>query len=164
MNFKRALPWYLLALVIIILDQVSKHWAVAGLQMYQPVEIAPFFNFTLAYNTGAAFSFLADQDGWQRWFFALLSGGVSVALIVWISKLSRAERLLSIALALVLGGAVGNLYDRIMLGYVVDFLDFHWQGKHFPAFNIADSAISIGAVLLVWETFFGAKSDEAAND
>ena len=164
MSFKHALPWYLLALVIIVLDQISKQWAVADLQLYQPVEIAPFFNFMLAYNPGAAFSFLADQSGWQRWFFALLSGGVAIALVVWISKLSRTERLLSVALALVLGGALGNLYDRIVLGHVVDFLDFHWQGNHFPAFNIADSAISVGAVLLVWETFFGKKAGETPDE
>ena len=163
MNFKRALPWYLLALVIIILDQLSKHWAVAELTG-QSIEITSFFNLTLAYNKGSAFSFLADAGGWQRWFFALLSGGVSVALVVWISKLSRAERLLSVALALVLGGALGNLYDRILLGQVVDFLDFHWYGKPFPTFNIADSAISIGAVLLVWETLFSKPADESAAD
>ncbi|MCV6604719.1 MAG: signal peptidase II [Porticoccaceae bacterium] len=166
MNFKQALPWYLLALVVIVLDQVTKYWAVADLHLYRPVEVTSFFNLTLAYNPGAAFSFLADAGGWQRWFFAALSAGVSVALVIWIAKLSRAERLLAIALGLVLGGAVGNLYDRVVLGQVVDFLDFHWQGSHFPAFNIADSAISVGAVLLVWETLFGnsGKREKAAHE
>ncbi|MGS2723763.1 signal peptidase II [Porticoccus sp. GXU_MW_L64] len=164
MNFKQARPWYLLALAVVILDQLTKHWAVADLQLYRPVEVTFFFNLTLAYNPGAAFSFLADAEGWQRWFFAGLSAAVSVALVIWISKLKRAERLLAIALGLVLGGAVGNLYDRVVLGQVVDFLDFHWQGRHFPTFNIADSAISIGAVLLVWETLFGKSTKESADD
>ena len=164
MNFKQALPWYLLALVVIILDQITKAWAVADLQLYQRVEVTSFLNLTLAYNPGAAFSFLADAGGWQRWFFTALSAGVSVALVIWLSKLTRAERLLAIALGLVLGGAVGNLYDRIVLGQVVDFLDFHWQGSHFPAFNIADSAISIGAVLLVWETLFGSGRHKEGTD
>ncbi|UTW46480.1 lipoprotein signal peptidase [bacterium SCSIO 12696] len=160
MNFKQALPWYLLALVVIVLDQFTKCWAVADLQRYHPVEVTSFFNLTLAYNPGAAFSLFADAGGWQRWFLASLSGAVSVALVIWIAKLSRTERLLAIALGLVLGGAVGNLYDRVVLGQVVDFLDFHWQGRHFPAFNIADSAISIGAVLLVWETLFGHRNND----
>ena len=160
MNFKRALPWYLLALLVIVLDQVTKVWAVDGLQSVGRVEVTSFFNLTLAYNTGAAFSIFTGQT----LLLALLSGGVSVALVIWLSKLTRAERLLSLSLALVLGGAVGNLYDRIALGHVVDFLDFHWNGKHFPAFNIADSAITVGAVLLIWESLFSKKDQEVADD
>lgn len=164
MNFKRALPWYLLALLVIVLDQITKAWAVEGLEAVRRIEVTSFFNLTLAYNTGAAFSLLADAGGWQRWFFAALSSVVAILLVVWLSRLSRAERLLSVALALVLGGALGNLYDRIMLGHVVDFLDFHWQGRHFPAFNVADSAITTGAVLLIWETLFHKQSGEATDE
>lgn len=163
MNVKRALPWYLLALAVVLLDQLTKAWAVAGLSGAGRMELTACFSLTLAYNSGAAFSLLADAGGWQRWFLALLSAGVSAALVIWLSRLSRAERLLSLALALVLGGALGNLYDRIALGHVVDFLDFHWRGSHFPAFNIADSAITIGAVLLIWEALFVKKPGELAD-
>lgn len=163
MNIKRALGWYLLAVVVVVLDQLTKHWAVAGLQYGHPLEITPFFNLMLAHNTGAAFSFLSDAGGWQRWLFSVLAAGVSVVLAVWLAR--APDRLLSTALALVLGGALGNLYDRVTLGYVVDFADFHWGGWHFPAFNIADSAITCGAILLLWESLFQRKKlGTAANE
>ena len=104
-------------------------------------------------NYGAAFSFLSDAGGWQRWFFAVLSTAVSAVITVWIFRLPKSKWIESLALALILGGALGNLYDRVMLGYVVDFLDFHWSGWHFPAFNIADSGISVGAILLILDMF-----------
>lgn len=158
MNFKKALPWYLLALVIIVIDQITKAWADSNL-MFNQIEVTSFFNLTLAYNKGAAFSFLHDAGGWQRWLFSGLSLAVSVVLTIWISRLSKQERLLSLALSLILAGALGNLYDRVMLGHVIDFLDFHWGGKHFPAFNIADSAITVGAILLAWESLFAKKPE-----
>jgi signal peptidase II len=102
----------------------------------------------LAHNSGAAFSFLANQGGWQRWFFAGIALVVSVALVIWLKKLPRSNRWLAIALALILGGAIGNVYDRIVLGHVVDFLDVYWGRAHFPAFNIADSAITVGAIMM----------------
>ncbi len=147
-----------LALLVLALDQATKLWAAAALDYAVPVVVLPFFNLTLVHNTGAAFSFLADAGGWQRLFFVVLSGVVSTVLVVWIWRLPRTARLLGIALALVLGGAVGNLVDRVAYGYVIDFLDFHAAGWHWPAFNVADSAISCGVVLLLADGLFGARA------
>ena len=138
-----------LALLLLALDQATKLWATAALDYGMPVVVLPFFNLTLVHNTGAAFSFLADAGGWQRIFFIVLSGVVSAVLVAWLWRLPREARLLGVALALVLGGAVGNLVDRVAYGYVIDFLDFHAAGWHWPAFNVADSAISCGVVLLL---------------
>ena len=112
------------------------------------------FNLTLVYNTGAAFSFLADAGGWQRWFFVLLAIGVSALLLVWLYRLERDQHWLAAALALVLGGAVGNLVDRILHGHVIDFIDLYAGGWHWPAFNVADSAITVGAVMLIIDAVF----------
>ena len=142
-----------LAVVVFVIDQVTKHWIVANLEPYQAIQYTSFFNLTHVYNYGAAFSFLSDAGGWQRWFFSILSSVVSAVIAVWIFRLPKAKWIESLALALILGGALGNLYDRVALGYVVDFLDFHWSGWHFPAFNVADSAITIGAVLLILDMF-----------
>lgn len=138
-----------LAAVILVLDQITKVWAVSALELYRPVEVLPFFNLTLLHNTGAAFSFLADAGGWQRWFFAGLTLVIGIGIAVWLVRLRPEERLTRLCLALILGGAIGNLIDRVRLGYVIDFLDFHAAGWHWPAFNIADAAISCGAVLLI---------------
>lgn len=143
------LYWLLLTLAAIVLDQVTKLWALADLTLYRPHQVLPFFNFTLAYNQGAAFSFLAAEGGWQRWFLALLAVVVSIVILVWLLRLKPGETLQAAGLSLVLGGAIGNLIDRLAYGYVVDFLDFHWQFNHFPAFNLADSAITLGAILLI---------------
>ena len=154
-NFEfRNLHWLWLSLVVLAVDLWTKSLAENALQLYQRIEVLPFFNFTLAYNSGAAFSFLADAGGWQRWFFTAIALVASVVIVGWLLKL-RGERMVAIALALILGGALGNLWDRVMLGHVVDFLDFHWAGYHFPAFNIADSAITVGAVLLIIDMFVG---------
>ena len=154
-NFEfRNLHWLWLSLVVLAVDLWTKSLAENALQLYQRIEVLPFFNFTLAYNSGAAFSFLADAGGWQRWFFTAIALVASVVIVGWLLKL-RGERMVAIALALILGGALGNLWDRVMLGHVVDFLDFHWAGYHFPAFNIADSAITVGAVLLIIDMFIG---------
>ena len=145
--------WFGLSALIIIADQITKYAASSMLLMHEPVAILPFFNFTLMHNTGAAFSFLADQGGWQRWFFAVLASGVSIVLAVWLSRLKAHETWLAMALSLVLGGAIGNLIDRVYYGYVIDFIDVYYNTSHWPAFNIADSAISIGAVMLVIDAF-----------
>lgn len=145
--------WFGISALIIVLDQITKYVASHMLIMHEPVAILPFFNFTLMHNTGAAFSFLADQGGWQRWFFAVLALGVSVVLAVWLTRLKAHETWLALALSLVLGGAIGNLIDRVYYGYVIDFIDVYYNASHWPAFNIADSAISIGAVMLVIDTF-----------
>ena len=150
----RNLRWLSISLVVLAVDLWTKSLAENALHLYQRIEVLSFFNFTLAYNSGAAFSFLADAGGWQRWFFTAIALLASVVIVGWLLKL-RGERMVAIALALILGGALGNLWDRVTLGHVVDFLDFHWAGYHFPAFNIADSAITVGAVLLIIDMFVG---------
>ena len=145
--------WYLIALIVLVLDQLTKTWVIAEFYLGQREIITSFFNLVHVHNYGAAFSFLSDAGGWQRWFFAALSAVVSAVIVVWISRLPKTRWIESLALALILGGALGNLYDRLVLGYVVDFLDFHWSGSHFPAFNVADSGITTGAVLLILDMF-----------
>ena len=142
-----------ISLIAIILDQVTKAVATANLQMWTPVEVMPYFNFMLAHNPGAAFSFLADSGGWQRWFFSVIAFVVSIAIVGWIKKLKPEEKTMGIALSLILGGAVGNLIDRVRFGYVVDFLDVYVGTSHWPAFNIADSAITIGAAIMIISSF-----------
>ncbi len=145
-----ALPWLLLSAVVIALDQWTKHLALANLQPFEPhVVIAGLLDWTLAFNSGAAFSFLAGGDGWQRWLFAALAIGVSTVLAVWLARLARGDWRNAAPLALIIGGALGNLVDRLRLGHVVDFIDVHLGSAHWPAFNIADSAISVGAVMLI---------------
>lgn len=146
------LQYLWLSLTVLVLDLYTKYLASSQLEYAIPVPVIPHFNLTLLHNTGAAFSFLASESGWQRWFFILLASGVSMALVRWVYVLKN-DRWLAVALCLVLGGALGNLYDRITLGYVVDFLHFYWDDYHFPAFNIADSAISVGAAMLVLDLF-----------
>ena len=146
---KGMLKWLWLSGLVIVLDQITKWMAVDAFQLGERMEILPIFNLTMAHNYGAAFSFLADHGGWQRWFFTAIAVGVSVMLVVWLKRLPKSDWWMAVALSLILGGAIGNLYDRVTLGYVVDFLDFHWNYKHFPAFNIADSAIVAGAGLLL---------------
>ena len=160
------LGWLVLSLLVLVIDQVSKAHFEGSLEMFQQVVVIPdYFSWTLAYNTGAAFSFLADGGGWQRWLFALIAVVVSAVLVVWLKRLGRNDTWLAIALALVLGGALGNLYDRIALGHVIDFILVHWQNRHyFPAFNFADSAICVGAIMLALDMFKGNKPGEAVND
>ncbi len=141
--------WYGLAAIVLVLDQLSK-WAVLAVLNYgDTVTVTPFFDWVLVYNRGAAFSFLADQSGWQSWFFTLLALGVS-AWVAWTLPKQQEEKLLNFSLALIMGGALGNVLDRVRLGAVVDFLQFHLTDWYFPAFNIADCAITVGAILLVW--------------
>lgn len=153
------LRWYGLAAVIVLLDQLSKYWISSHFYYAEVFPLTGFFNLTLVHNSGAAFSFLSDAGGWQRWFFSVVAGLVSVILAVWIARVPKQQKLLSLALVCILSGALGNLWDRVALGYVVDFLDFYYQQRHFPAFNVADSAISVGAVLLVVENFLPKKLD-----
>ena len=145
--------WLWLSLAVVALDQATKFLVTRFLALYERVEVLPVLDFTLLHNTGAAFSLLAGASGWQRWFFIGLAGVVSAVLVVWIWRTPRGEKLLPLALALILGGAVGNVIDRIWHGYVVDFIHAHWGGAYFPAFNIADSAITIGAALLIVDAF-----------
>ncbi|MBF0471565.1 MAG: signal peptidase II [Gammaproteobacteria bacterium] len=154
------LRWLWLSLAVLILDLGTKQLASALLAYHQPVAIFSGFNFTLLHNTGAAFSFLSDAGGWQRWFFTAVALTVSGALLYWLKTLQRQQWLLALALSLILGGALGNLIDRVLFGYVIDFIDIYYRDWHWPAFNIADSAISVGAALLIADTFFGRDQEE----
>lgn len=158
-----SLHWLWLSLVIILADLGTKWLALEHLQYAQPVPILPIFDLTLLYNYGAAFSFLADAGGWQRWFFALIALGVSAVLLVWLKRTPRQEWWLALALASILGGALGNLYDRIMHGYVVDFISLHYGGWYFPAFNLADTAITLGAAILILDMLFFAERRAASE-
>ncbi len=155
--------WYVLTALIVVADQLTKYWVSTTFNYGETLEVLPALNFTLVHNMGAAFSFLSDAGGWQRWFFAAISLVVSVVLAVWLARLSSHQRLLAIALSLVLGGAIGNLWDRIVLGYVVDFIDVYYKQYHWPAFNVADSAITIGAILLILDSL-GAPSSGKKSD
>lgn len=149
---RKLAPWYALALLLVVLDQLSKYWVSASFDYGEARQVTGFFNLVLTYNKGAAFSFLASAAGWQRGFFIVIA---LIAIVVITVLLARhaGDKLFCLALALILGGAIGNVLDRIVLGHVVDFLDFHLAGWHWPAFNLADSAITVGAVLLVADSF-----------
>lgn len=167
--------WLGIAALVIVLDQISKQLASAMLQLHESVAVLPFFDLTLAQNTGAAFSFLADSAGWQRWFFVVLALAVSIVIVRWLQRLAPGERWHGVALSLILGGALGNAVDRILFGHVVDFIDVYYAAGtclplfapvpmgdslqcHWPAFNLADSAISVGAVMMVVDSFRRGKS------
>ncbi len=154
----RVAPYLILVVILLLLDQLTKLWVLQTFQPYEVVSVLPVFNLTLVFNPGAAFSFLGDAGGWQRWFFIGLTSVVSVVLLVWLFKLRLHEGLTGLSLAMILGGALGNLTDRIRLGEVVDFLDFYWQQWHWPAFNLADSSITLGVVLMLIASW---KSKEA---
>jgi len=139
--------------LVVVLDQVSKWVMVSWLSLYETVAVFPYFNLTMAHNTGAAFSFLAGAGGWQRWFFIGLTSVISIVLFIWLKKLSTQAKLEAISISLILGGAIGNVIDRIYFGYVIDFLDVYVGSYHWPAFNIADSAICVGAALLIIDSF-----------
>ena len=144
----RIWPWLLWALVLVLLDQLTKQWILRHYALWDSTPITSFFNIVRAHNTGAAFSFLANHSGWQRWLFVGI-GVVATVLIVWQLRKYPTQKLFCLALASILGGAIGNVLDRLMHGYVVDFLDFYWGSYHFPAFNVADMGITIGAALLI---------------
>ena len=143
------LRYLAIAIVTLLLDQLSKWSALSNLQLGVPEPVLPFMNWLLLFNPGAAFSFLAQSSGWQRWFFTVLGLGAS-AYILWLLRKSLSDKMLCWALSLILGGALGNVLDRIMYGAVVDFIDLHYANWHWPAFNIADSTICIGAALIIW--------------
>ena len=142
------LPWLALALIIFLADQVTKILILGYYKLGDSTYVLPFFNVVRAHNTGAAFSFLAGASGWQRWFFTAI-GVIATVFIVWLLRSHSHQKLFSFSLACILGGAVGNVVDRLVHGYVVDFLQFHWDKWYFPAFNVADSAITIGAIGLI---------------
>jgi signal peptidase II len=145
--------WLWLSALSLGLDQASKLAIDKSFQLYESVAVMPFFNLTYVHNTGAAFSFLSEAGGWQRWFFAALAIVMSTIMTLWLTRLKEHETLLAVSLSLILGGAIGNLIDRLVYGYVIDFLDVYYGTYHWPAFNIADSAITIGVALMLVESF-----------
>ena len=162
---KQAFAWLLMSVLIIVLDLWTKGLATDSLTLYRPVELTSWLNMTLAHNYGAAFSFLSDAGGWQRWLFTGLASVVTLVLIIWLFRLTAREKLTAAALGLIIGGAVGNLIDRIMHGYVVDFIDVYYRQWHWPAFNVADSAITCGVILLLLDGLFLSTSQkQSAQD
>lgn len=163
-------------MVVIILDQVTKSVASNQLDLFQPLQLFTGFNFTLMHNKGAAFSLFSDHSGWQRWFFSVVAIVVSIGIVVWMKRLPAKHKLTAISLALILGGAIGNVLDRLLLGHVIDFIDIYYFANncligfsstgsecHWPAFNIADSAISVGAVLLIFDSIRTARAEHKAS-
>ncbi|MFO2484660.1 signal peptidase II [Legionella pneumophila serogroup 9] len=142
-------PWLVLSFLVIICDQLSKYWVGVLLTPYKPMSVMPMLNFTLAFNTGAAFSFLSGAGDWHRWFFAGFSFLMSIILLIWLVRTPEQARFQSVGISLILGGAIGNLIDRGLHGYVIDFIDVYYKHHHFATFNVADSAICIGAAILV---------------
>ena len=154
------LKWLWLSLAVILIDQITKQIAEAQLSLHEPVNLIPYFDWYLTYNTGAAFSLLADAGGWQRWLFTIIAILVSAVIVQWIRKLAPEDSLTALSLGLILGGAIGNLIDRILLGHVIDYIQV-WLGSYpFPAFNIADAAISVGAALLILSSFIGVQKSD----
>jgi signal peptidase II len=149
-------------MVVLLLDQASKAWILGSFRLMEHHTVTPFFNLVLVFNAGASFSFLADAGGWQKWFFVVLALGISLWLLGMLRQHAR-ERLLPAALSLILGGAIGNVVDRLRFDAVVDFLDFHLAGYHWPAFNVADSAITVGVALMLWHQFRYGKETEMGS-
>lgn len=147
------MKWLWLSLLVIVLDQLTKLTVDNFMQLYSSIAVLPSLSLTYVHNTGAAFSFLSQAGGWQRWLFSGLAIAVCIGITLWLSRLKRHETMLAVALVLVLGGAAGNLIDRIAYGYVIDFIDVYYGDWHWPAFNVADSAITVGVILLIAESF-----------
>ncbi len=154
------LKYLWVSFLVLILDQWTKSLASANLDLYVPNKITDFFNLTLMHNEGVAFSLLADQSGWQRYFISVVASLIVIWLLYWLYKNKPSMKLQNTALVLVIGGALGNIWDRVLLGYVVDFVELHYNGYYWPAFNVADSAISLGAVLLIIDAFKNKQVDD----
>ncbi len=161
---KTGLRWLWLTAIMLFLDQITKYWTVQALDLYESYEILSFFNFTYARNYGAAFSFLGDAGGWQKYLFTAIAFAVSAFLLYSLKQNSVKQRWINIAFALILSGAIGNVTDRLMFGYVVDFLDFDLGFYRWPTFNVADIAIFIGAAMMILESFFAPKEKEQQDD
>ncbi len=151
--------WMLIAILVVMLDQLSKWWIRALFELYESLPVFPGLQIIYVRNLGAAFSFLSSAGGWQRWFFIVLSLLASIAIVIWIYRLPNHRRLEALGLSLVLGGAVGNLVDRVLLGYVVDFIDVYYQSWHWPVFNVADSAITVGVVIMIVDIVFNQRHE-----
>lgn len=157
------LKWLWISGLVVMLDQASKQLVDNTMKLYESIAVIPMFNIRLAYNEGAAFSFLSDEGGWQRWFFTTMSIVISIAIIAWLKRLPKSNKLEAVSLSLILGGAIGNLIDRAIYGHVIDFLDVYYQTYHWPTFNIADSAISCGIILFIASSFLTEKQQQQAN-
>jgi signal peptidase II len=160
-NRGRAAAWLLLSALVVLADQVSKSYITSHYGEFEFTTVLPILDITRMHNVGAAFSFLAGASGWQRWLFISLAVIVSIGIVVWLYRMPRSQGLLACGLALVLGGAIGNVIDRVRLGAVVDFIHFHWDRAYFPAFNIADSAITVGAACLILDALLEPKRARA---
>ena len=156
--------WLALAAIVALLDQASKYAAEYLLHYQLPVPVLPSLNWFLSYNTGAAFSFLSEAGGWQRWFFTIMALAVSVGITIWLSRLHDRDKWEALSLALILGGAVGNVIDRIVLGYVIDFIQVYYDTWYFPTFNVADSAISVGVTILILDSLFSKQARDKTDD
>jgi len=154
------LRWLWLSALVVVLDQASKQVIMASMSLYDSMPVVPFLRMTYVHNTGAAFSFLSDAGGWQRWLFARLAIFIGSIIGVWLGRLERRQKLLAVSLALILGGAVGNLIDRLVYGFVIDFIDVYYRSWHWPAFNIADTAISIGVALMLLDSLLDGRREE----
>jgi signal peptidase II len=162
MKFPGKTGWLWLTLATVVLDQLSKHLIAAHMRLYDTLVFLPVFNISLLHNSGAAFSFLAGASGWQRWFFVVLALAVTVMIVYWLWRMpAKGDRWLAAGLALVAGGAIGNVTDRLMHGYVIDFVQVHYHGWYFPAFNVADSAITVGAALLLLDGLLKSRQKSA---
>jgi signal peptidase II len=162
---KTALIWAWLSAVVVALDQLVKWYVVGNFGLYEIQPVGPFLDLTRLHNEGAAFGLLAEAGGWQRWFFLALAGVIGVAILIWLRSLpGRGQYWLAVGLALILGGAVGNAYDRFVDGYVVDYLHFHWGEHYFPAFNVADIGITTGAIMLIIDALLAGRSKQAAAE
>jgi signal peptidase II len=151
--FAGASRWLWLSALVVVLDQLTKRWILATLQLFERIEVLSFLDITHLRNEGAAFSLLSQASGWQRWFFVAVAAGVSVAIVVWLRRLpARGQWLLAVGLSLILGGALGNVIDRLLYGNVVDFIFFNYERWYFPAFNVADSAITVGAAMIILDS------------
>jgi signal peptidase II len=160
---KTALIWIWLSVIVVVLDQFTKWFVVGYFALYEILPVGPFLDLTRLHNEGAAFGLLSEAGGWQRWFFLALAATIGVSILFWLRSLpARGHYWLSIGLALILGGAVGNAYDRFVDGYVVDYLHFHWNDAYFPAFNVADIAITTGAFMLIIDALISRRRDEVA--
>jgi signal peptidase II len=161
----RLIKWLGASVLVVVLDQLTKSWISSHLAYGESYTVSGFFNLVLWHNTGASFSMLSEASGWQRWLFSGIAT-VAAVWIIWLLRKHQHKKLFCLALIFILGGAVGNLLDRLLYGYVVDFLDFHWHESHFAAFNVADSAINVGAALLLWDSFMNnpEKKDGANNE
>ncbi len=154
---------YLISTFVVVADQITKIIADRSIELYEQIYVLPVFNWTLHYNKGAAFSFLSNAGGWQRYFLTGISAVVSIVLIIWLARLLKTEKVMTWALALILGGAVGNLIDRVIYGHVIDFIEVHWKTAYFPSFNIADAGITVGTILLLWATFTEGREEQATG-